>query len=185
MCYIPMLIYVSCHNLFYPLFFIPSQMRIIDIKIYNVELSLYSNERYSFIKEITAPNWIQFWRRVLASKFLPLYTFILGHTVAQLVETLRYKPEGRWFDSRWSSRTWPWGLLSFQQKWLPGIYSRCKERRCVGLTNLTPSCAACLEIWEPQPSGPLRICPGLYRDCCTFETLILYTCVYFVMARHL
>jgi hypothetical protein len=22
--------------------------------------------------------------------------------VAQLVEALRYKPEGRWFDSRWS-----------------------------------------------------------------------------------
>jgi len=24
-----------------------------------------------------------------------------GHTMAQLVETLRYKPEGRGFDSRW------------------------------------------------------------------------------------
>ena len=24
-----------------------------------------------------------------------------GHAVAQLVEALRYKPEGRWFDSRW------------------------------------------------------------------------------------
>jgi len=24
-----------------------------------------------------------------------------GHAVAQLVETLRYKPEGRGFDSRW------------------------------------------------------------------------------------
>jgi len=24
-----------------------------------------------------------------------------GHTVAQLVEALRYKPEGRGFDSRW------------------------------------------------------------------------------------
>ena len=64
-----------------------------------------SNEYYSFIKEITAPDWIQLWRRVLASKFLLLYVFILGHTVAQLVETLRYKPERRWFDSRCSSRT--------------------------------------------------------------------------------
>jgi len=26
---------------------------------------------------------------------------VVGHTVAQLVEALRYKPEGRWFDSRW------------------------------------------------------------------------------------
>jgi hypothetical protein len=25
-----------------------------------------------------------------------------GHAVAQLVEALRYKPEGRGFDSRWS-----------------------------------------------------------------------------------
>jgi len=26
---------------------------------------------------------------------------MLGHAVAQLVEALRYKPEGRGFDSRW------------------------------------------------------------------------------------
>jgi hypothetical protein len=25
----------------------------------------------------------------------------LGHAVAQLIESLRYKPEGRGFDSRW------------------------------------------------------------------------------------
>jgi hypothetical protein len=33
--------------------------------------------------------------------------------------------------------------------------------RCVGLTTLPPSCADCLEIWEPQPPGTLRACPGL------------------------
>jgi hypothetical protein len=27
--------------------------------------------------------------------------FVEGHVVAQLVEALRYKPEGRGFDSRW------------------------------------------------------------------------------------
>jgi hypothetical protein len=27
---------------------------------------------------------------------------IVGYVVAQLVEALRYKPEGRGFDSRWS-----------------------------------------------------------------------------------
>jgi hypothetical protein len=32
---------------------------------------------------------------------------------------------------------------------------------CVGLTTLPPSCADCLEIWEPQP-------PGTFRDCFTF-----------------
>ena len=26
-----------------------------------------------------------------------------------------------------------------------------KDDRCVGLTNLPPSCADCLEIWESQP----------------------------------
>jgi len=29
-----------------------------------------------------------------------------GHAVAQLVEVLRYKPEGRGFDSRW----WNWNF---------------------------------------------------------------------------
>jgi len=32
---------------------------------------------------------------------------------------------------------------------------------CVGLTTLPPSCASCLEIWEPHPPGTLRACPGL------------------------
>ena len=36
-----------------------------------------------------------------------------------------------------------------------------KGGRCVGLTTLPPSCADCLEIWEPQPAGTLRVCPGL------------------------
>jgi hypothetical protein len=36
-----------------------------------------------------------------------------------------------------------------------------KGGRCVGLTNLLPSCADCLDIWEPQPPGTLRACPGL------------------------
>ena len=33
--------------------------------------------------------------------------------------------------------------------------------RYVGLTDLPPSCADCLEIWEPQIPGTLRACPGL------------------------
>jgi hypothetical protein len=28
-----------------------------------------------------------------------------------------------------------------------------KDGRCIGLTTLPPSCADCLEVWEPQPPG--------------------------------
>jgi hypothetical protein len=40
--------------------------------------------------------------------------------------------------------------------------------RYIRLTTLPPSCANCLEIWEPQPPDTLRACPGLYKDCFTF-----------------
>jgi len=36
-----------------------------------------------------------------------------------------------------------------------------KGGRCLGLTTLPPSCANYLDIWEPQPPGTLRACPGL------------------------
>jgi hypothetical protein len=35
---------------------------------------------------------------------------------------------------------------------------------CVGLTTLPPSCAVCLEVLAPQPSGILKACPGLFRS---------------------
>jgi hypothetical protein len=36
-----------------------------------------------------------------------------------------------------------------------------KGGRCGGLTTLPPSCADCLEIWEPQTPGTLRACNGI------------------------
>ena len=39
-----------------------------------------------------------------------------------------------------------------------------KGGRFIWLTTLLPSCAECLEIWEPQPSGTLGACQGLYGD---------------------
>ena len=36
-----------------------------------------------------------------------------------------------------------------------------KGGRCVGATTSPPSCADCLEIWEPHPPGTVRACPGL------------------------
>jgi hypothetical protein len=47
-----------------------------------------------------------------------------------------------------------------------------KGDRCVGLTNLPPSCADCLEVREYEPPGTLRACPGLYRDCLTLNILL-------------
>ena len=41
------------------------------------------------------------------------------------------------------------------------IFLGCKGGRYVGLTTLPPSYADCLEIWEPQPPGTFRACPGL------------------------
>jgi hypothetical protein len=96
-----------------------------------------------------------------------------GHAVTQSVEALRYNPEGRGFVSLWCH--WTFSLTySFRSHYgiggstqpLTDMSNRSiswggKGGRCVGLTILQPSCADCLEIWEPQPPGTLRICPGL------------------------
>ena len=94
------------------------------------------------------------------------------HAVAQFVQALRYKPEGRGFDSRWCH--WKCALTkSFWSHCGPGLDSASnineyqeyflggKGSQCIGLTTLPPSCADCLEIWEPQTPGTLRACPGL------------------------
>ena len=40
--------------------------------------------------------------------YFPLHITIRGHAVAHLVEALRYKPEGRGFDSRWCHWNFSW-----------------------------------------------------------------------------
>jgi hypothetical protein len=44
--------------------------------------------------------------------------------------------------------TQPLNRNEYQESFLGG-----NGGRCVGLTTLPPSCADCLEIWEPQPPG--------------------------------
>jgi hypothetical protein len=44
----------------------------------------------------------------------------------------------------------------YQQYFLGG-----KGGRFVGLTTYYLHVADCLEIWEPQPPGALKACPGL------------------------
>jgi len=49
-----------------------------------------------------------------------------------------------------------------------------KGNWCMGLTNLPPSYADCVDIWEPQPPGTHRACLGLYRLWFTFNFYIKY-----------
>jgi hypothetical protein len=67
----------------------------------------------------------------------------MGHAVAQLVEALRYKTEGRGFDSRWCHWNYfidygpgvdsPTNRNEYQEYFLGR-----KRGRCVGLTPLPP-----------------------------------------------
>jgi len=87
---------------------------------------------------------------------------------------------------RWCHLDFP-STQSFQPHYEPGVDSACdrneyqgyflgaKGSQCMGLTMFPPSCANCLEIWEPEPPGMLRTCPGLYRDCFTFCFFVIKT----------
>ena len=94
-------------------------------------------------------------------------------TVAQLVEALRYKPEGRGFEFRWGH--WDFSLRSSctmargSSQLLTEIIARGfslagKGGRCVGLTTLPPSCAVDLKIlgastsWIPKDLYKLYNC---------------------------
>jgi hypothetical protein len=53
-----------------------------------------------------------------------------------------------------------------------------KGGQCVGLTTLPPSCADCLDIWEPQPPGTLRACNGIILYINFFDNLwVLSLCL--------
>jgi len=84
--------------------------------------------------------------------------------VAQLGAALRYKLEGRGVrfpGISLESFTIALGLTQplideYQEYFLGG-----KGVRCLGLTNLPPSCTECLQICEPLPPGTLRASPDL------------------------
>jgi len=67
-------------------------------------------------------------------------------------------------DNNSSGRPMALGLTEFLTEKSTRNISWGKGGWCIGLTTLPPSCADCLEIWEPQPPGTLRTSPGLYRD---------------------
>ena len=82
--------------------------------------------------------------------------------MAQLVEALCYKPEGCRFDSRW--RLWNFSLTQYYRPhYYCGIGSSSKrndykEYFMYELKTLPPSCGHCIEIWESQLLGTLRVC---------------------------
>ena len=97
------------------------------------------------------------------------------HTVAQLVEAMRYNAEGRGFGSRLCHRNFHsynhsshimalWSTQPLTEMSTKSI-SWGKGGRYVGLTTLPTSCADCHDVWEPQSSWKLQ---GLYRDCYIF-----------------
>ena len=92
--------------------------------------------------------------------------------VAQLDETVRHKPQGRGFDTRWcqwnssftkSLRWHPTSTRNEYQEYFPGG----KGGRCVWLTNIATSSADCVDIRGPGLPGTLRACRCLHRDCFT------------------
>jgi hypothetical protein len=91
--------------------------------------------------------------------------------VAQLVEALRYKAEGRGFD--WYFFYWldPFRRTMVLVSTQPLTEMGCKGGRCVGLTTLWPSCADCLRNARgPEPRGALEAGPCIYSDCLTFTS---------------
>ena len=90
-----------------------------------------------------------------------------GHLVAHFVEALRYKPDSRWGHCSFSltqSLRPHYGTevdLAFNRHEYQDYFLGGKGGRRIGLTALAPSCADCLEIWEPEPPGTLRACPGI------------------------
>jgi hypothetical protein len=87
-----------------------------------------------------------------------------------LLEALRYKLEGRGFDSHMVSLEF-FIDRSFQPHYGPGVDSASNRNEyqehflggkggwCLRLTPLPPSCGDCLEIWELL--GPVQACTGI------------------------
>jgi len=77
---------------------------------------------------------------------ISLLTNNFGDRSGTVVKVLCYKSEGRWFDPSWCHwifhwrkilpiALWPWGWLSLEQKWVPGVFPGGKSGRCVKLTT--------------------------------------------------
>ena len=108
-----------------------------------------------------------------------LHRYERGQAGAQLLETLCY-----WFpmlslefiiDIILPAVLWPPGLTQpLTETSTRNIFWGGKGGRFVGLIILPSSFANCHDIWKPHPPGNLRVCSGLYRNCCTFFLALLH-----------
>ena len=83
-----------------------------------------------------------------------------------IVQWLRYCATRRKVPASIPGRVTGDFFRSIRQVHMPGVDSASKNEyqdipggkggRCIGVTTLPPSCAECLEVWEPQPPGPLQ-----------------------------
>jgi len=105
----------------------------------------------------------------------------MGHSVTQLVEALCYKPEvsrfydviGIFFGTILPAALGPHVSSVFERNEYQKYFLARKCGGCVGLTILQPSCADCLEIWDPRLPGTLRASKGIAS-----LLTIYYTCTY-------
>lgn len=84
-----------------------------------------------------------------------------GYAVTQLVETLCYKPEGRWFDSQWGhpAALGPWletaSNRNEYEEYVLGLNAGC----IFGLSTLPPTYTDCLDTFNVlQPQGHVQVC---------------------------
>jgi hypothetical protein len=152
----------------------------------NVKREVKKLKKSGWLKKIWNMNvhtQTQQWIALYFCRYILIYTVVgvikkwkynesNSYAVAQLVEALRYKTESRGFDSRFTSgysmtlasiqpltemitRNIPWGIKAVVA-WGWQTYH----------VHVPPEC---LVIWEPQLSGTLGTCSGLYRVSCTLQ----------------
>ena len=108
-----------------------------------------------------------------------MLSIISLHAMANLVESLRYNPEGRGFDSR----CFHWKF--FLPRYVPGVdtvsnrneyqeyFLGSEGGRYVQLTTLPPPCAIVMKsesLSLLEPSGPAQACTGVALSFIIFST---------------